>query len=117
RDHVVALVPQDVGQGVQQGLVVVGDDDLADGGDDGDGRHQAATGASEGIRAGSMFPPLITSTVGPWGCKRPDRSAAVVAAPEGSTVSPASKCNQRVASTIAVSETVTGSARPKRCWN
>ncbi len=79
-DHVIPLAPQDVLQGVQQRLIVVGDDDL------GRGRHPAVLPRVE-MRAGSIFPPLTTNTIGPGAVRRPERRAAVVAAPEGSTVS------------------------------
>src|SRR5262249_27682320 len=83
RYYLVSLVLENPGQSLEQGGVVIGDDDFS--------RRQRAHqrgSPSVGIRAGSMFPPLTTSTVGPVTLSREERSAAVVAAPEGSTGSP-----------------------------
>src|SRR3989441_1256294 len=76
--HLVPIFFQDPGQGLDQRRVVVSDQDSRCG-----ARHQSVASRSER----STLPPLTTSTVVLERGTTPARSAAVVAAPDGSTAS------------------------------
>src|SRR5256885_1887505 len=107
RDDVVTVLLQDPRERADQGLVVVRDEDLGSG----FGAQRPQSSSSEG----STLPPLTTSTVGGTGRTAPERSAAVVAAPDGSTAR--WHCRQRncTASRSASSSTSTTPASRSRC--
>src|SRR3989454_8093853 len=98
---------EDPGQGPHQRLIVVGDEDLGSG--------LWHLGCQSSSSEGSTLPPLTTSTVGGTGWTAPERTAAVVAAPDGSTAR--WQCCQRkcTASRSVSSSTSATPATRSRC--
>src|SRR5207253_1373165 len=106
-DHdLVPVFLEDPGEGAHERLVVVGDEDLARA-----FRHRSHASSNEG----STLPPLTTSTVGARGCSARERSAAVVAAPEGSTARWHSRHRKCTASRRLASSTSATPATRARC--
>src|SRR2546426_3120380 len=97
---------EDPGGGAHERLVVVGDEDLARA-----FRPRSHASSNEG----STLPPLTTSTVGARGCSARERSAAVVAAPEGSTARWHSRQRKCTASRRLASSTSATPATRARC--